>query len=218
MGFMENTIQMKLKKHSQKQQKKLLKVNQNHMNNAEKWPKLENCGGLTIAKIKKIGKKKVYDISVADVEHYILAENGVVTHNTGLYYSANTVWILGRQQDKDDDGLQGYHFVINVDKSRFVKEKSKVPISVSFANGVEKYSGLLDVCVDGGFVIKPTVGWYQKKGDTAKYREKDTYTAEFWKDILDSKEFKDYIRTRYTLGGEGQSGLISIVDDEADES
>jgi RecA/RadA recombinase len=142
----------------------------------------------------------------------------VLSGGTGLYYSANTVWILGRQQDKDDDGLQGYHFVINVDKSRFVKEKSKVPISVSFANGVEKYSGLLEVSLDGGFVTKPTQGWYQKKGDTVKYREKDTYTKEFWKDILDSKEFKDYIRTRYTLGGEGQSGLTSIVDDEADES
>jgi RecA/RadA recombinase len=142
----------------------------------------------------------------------------VLSGGTGLYYSANTVWILGRQQDKDDDGLQGYHFVINVDKSRFVKEKSKVPISVSFANGVEKYSGLLEVSLDGGFVTKPTQGWYQKKGDTVKYREKDTYTKEFWKDILESKDFKDYIRTRYTLGGEGQSGLTSIVDDEADES
>lgn len=142
----------------------------------------------------------------------------VLSGGTGLYYSANTVWILGRQQDKDTEGLQGYHFVINVDKSRFVKEKSKIPISVSFANGVEKYSGLLDVSQAGGFVIKPSQGWFQKKGDTAKYREKDTYTKEFWQDILDSKDFKEYIRTRFTLGGEGQSGLTSIIDDEADES
>jgi hypothetical protein len=162
------------------------------------------------------------DIPIVAIGHTYKTQDmypkDVLSGGTGLYYSANTVWILGRQQDKDDDGLQGYHFVINVDKSRFVKEKSKVPISVSFANGVEKYSGLLEVSLDGGFVTKPTQGWYQKKGDTAKYREKDTYTKEFWKDILDSKEFKDYIRTRYTLGGEGQSGLTSIVDDEADES
>jgi RecA/RadA recombinase len=162
------------------------------------------------------------DIPIVAIGHTYKTQDmypkDVLSGGTGLYYSANTVWILGRQQDKDENGLQGYHFVINVDKSRFVKEKSKVPISVSFANGVEKYSGLLDVCVEGGFVIKPTQGWYQKKGDTVKYREKDTYTAEFWKDILESKDFKDYIRTRYTLGGEGQSGLTSIVDDEADES
>ena len=126
----------------------------------------------------------------------------VLSGGTGLYYSANTVWILGRQQDKDTEGLQGYHFVINVDKSRFVKEKSKVPISVSF------------VSLDGGFVTKPTIGWYQKKNDPAKYREKDTYNKEFWQDILDSKEFKDYIRQRYTLGIDGQHYSPAIIDDD----
>ena len=138
----------------------------------------------------------------------------VLSGGTGLYYSANTVWILGRQQDKGGDGIEGYHFVINVDKSRFVKEKSKVPISVSFANGVEKYSGLLDVALEGEFVTKPTMGWYQKKGDTAKYREKDTYNKEFWRNILDSTEFKDYIRQRYTLGIDGQHYSPSIIDDD----
>ncbi len=138
----------------------------------------------------------------------------VLSGGTGLYYSANTVWILGRQQDKGDEGIEGYHFVINVDKSRFVKEKSKVPISVSFANGVEKYSGLLDVALEGGFVTKPSMGWYAKKGDDAKFREKDTYNKEFWQDILDSKEFKDYIRQRYTLGIDGQHYSPAIIDDD----
>jgi hypothetical protein len=138
----------------------------------------------------------------------------VLSGGTGLYYSANTVWILGRQQDKGNDGIEGYHFVINVDKSRFVKEKSKVPISVSFANGVEKYSGLLDVALEGGFVTKPSMGWYAKKGDESKYREKDTYNKEFWRNILDSKEFKDYIRQRYTLGIDGQHYSPSIIDDD----
>jgi hypothetical protein len=140
----------------------------------------------------------------------------VLSGGTGLYYSANTVWILGRQQDKGDEGIEGYHFVINVDKSRFVKEKSKVPISVSFANGVEKYSGLLDVALEGGFVTKPSMGWYAKKGDETKYREKDTYNKEFWNGILDSKEFKAYIRQRYTLGVDGQSNTsnISIIDED----
>lgn len=169
------------------------------MNNVEKWPKLENCGGLTIAKIERVGKRKVYDISVADVEHYILA-NGVVTHNTGIYYSADTVWILGRQQDKDAEGLNGYRFVINVDKSRFVREKSRVLISVTFDRGIEKYSGLLDVALDGGFVTKPTIGWYAKKGDRSKYREADTYNAEFWKDILANPEFNQYLKGRFQLG------------------
>lgn len=124
----------------------------------------------------------------------------VMSGGTGIYYSANAVWMLGRQQDKDDDGLQGYHFIINIDKSRFVKEKSKIPISVSFNGGVEKYSGLLDTALSGGFVTKPSVGWYQKKGGTDKFREKDTYNAEFWDSILADVEFKEYVKGMYTVG------------------
>ena len=54
---------------------------------------------MKITKIEKVGKHKVYDITVADNHQYIL-ENGVVTHNTGIYYSASNIFIIGRQQDK----------------------------------------------------------------------------------------------------------------------
>jgi hypothetical protein len=138
----------------------------------------------------------------------------VLSGGTGIYYSANTIWIIGRQQDKDEEGLQGYHFVINVDKSRYVREKSKVPIYVSFANGVEKYSGLLDIALEGGFVTKPTVGWYQKKGDQSKYREKDTYNDAFWSDVLDSKEFKDYVASKFSLVNAASPALVPQADDD----
>jgi hypothetical protein len=143
----------------------------------------------------------------------------VLSGGTGIYYSANTIWIIGRQQDKDkEEGLQGYHFVINVDKSRHVREKSKVPIYVSFANGVEKYSGLLDIALEGGFVTKPAVGWYQKKGDSdRKYREKDTYTDEFWSDVLSSKQFKDYVASRFSLVNAGSPALVPQADADDEE-
>ena len=69
----------------------------------------------------------------------------IVGGGTGAYYGSDNIWILGRQQDKDADGIQGYHFVINVEKSRYVKEKSKIPITVSFEGGINRWSGLLDV-------------------------------------------------------------------------
>jgi len=52
----------------------------------------------------------------------------------------------------------------------------------------------------GGFVTKPTVGWYQKKGDSDKYREKDTYSAEFWEPLLQNAEFKEFVKSFYTVG------------------
>jgi RecA/RadA recombinase len=86
----------------------------------------------------------------------------VVGGGTGSYYSADNIFILGRQQEKDTTGITGYNFVINVEKSRYVREKSKILITVDFETGIQKYSGLLDVAIEGNFVQKPSPGWYAK--------------------------------------------------------
>lgn len=135
----------------------------------------------------------------------------VMSGGRGAYYAANAIWMIGRQQDKDDTGLKGYHFVINIDKSRFVKEKSKIPISVSFEGGVEKYSGLLDVALALGFVTKPSNGWYVRKGDTAKYREKDTYAAEFWDSLLADAAFQEAVKQLYTVGYRSAIDASAVV-------
>jgi RecA/RadA recombinase len=130
----------------------------------------------------------------------------VVSGGTGIYYSADTIWILGRQQDKDGTEIKGYHFIINVEKSRYVKEKSKIPVSVSFEGGIQRYSGLLDIALAGNFVGKPNNGWYQKidreTGEFlgTKVREKDTLNQEFWADLLDSEEFQQYIIDSFQVG------------------
>ena len=79
----------------------------------------------------------------------------IVGGGTGSYYSADNIYILGRQQEKDGTEIVGYNFIINVEKSRYVKEKSKIPIAVSFDGGIQKYSGLVDIAIEGGFVSKP---------------------------------------------------------------
>jgi len=130
----------------------------------------------------------------------------VVGGGTGIYYSADNIWILGRRQNKKGTEVTGYDFIINVEKSRYVKEKSKVPISVSWDGGIELYSGLLDVAIAGGYVVKPSNGWYQRV-DTAtgemvdpKVREKDTLTKEFWEPIFTNSDFKEFIKGAYTIG------------------
>ena len=129
----------------------------------------------------------------------------IVGGGTGSYYSADTIWILGRQQDKGKDGLQGYNFIINVEKSRYVKEKSKIPITVSFNGGMQKYSGLLDLAIEAKFVTKPSPGWYakidRKTGEVgAKVRLDATQTQEFWYPILEDKQFKTFIQEKYQIG------------------
>ncbi len=129
----------------------------------------------------------------------------IVGGGTGSYYSADTIWILGRQQDKGKDGLQGYNFIINVEKSRYVKEKSKIPITVSFNGGMQKYSGLLDLAIEAKFVTKPSPGWYakidRKTGEVgAKVRLDATQTKEFWYPILKDNQFKTFVQEKYQIG------------------
>lgn len=131
----------------------------------------------------------------------------IVSGGTGIYYSADNIWILGRQQDKKSGEIKGYHFVINVEKSRYVKEKSKIPISVSWDGGVSTHSGLLDVALAGNYVAKPSNGWYCRVDrDTGelldpKVREADTLEPSFWEPILEGTDFKNYVNEKFSIGG-----------------
>ena len=104
----------------------------------------------------------------------------IVGGGTGSYYSADNIFIIGRQQEKDADGIAGYNFIINVEKSRYVREKAKIPVTVLHKGGISRWSGLVDLAVASGHVIKPSNGWYQRVDMTTgeieekKFRLKDT--------------------------------------------
>jgi RecA/RadA recombinase len=151
----------------------------------------------------------IKDIPMVVVNHTYqeigLFPKQIVSGGTGIYYSASNIFIIGRQQEKEGTDVVGYNFIINVEKSRFVREKSKIPVEVTFEGGISTWSGLLDVAIDGKFVVKPSNGWYSKvdmktgEVEEKKYRIKDTYTKEFWMPILQSKAFRDYIEARYKV-------------------
>ena len=129
-----------------------------------------------------------------------LFPKAIVGGGTGIYYSADNIWILGRRQNKTGTEVTGYDFIINVEKSRYVKEKSKIPVSVSWEGGIEKYSGLLEVAMAGGYVTKPNAGWYQRAGEESKVRMAETLKEEFWQPIFNDTDFKEFIKKQYTIG------------------
>lgn len=136
-----------------------------------------------------------------------LFPKAIVSGGTGIYYSADNIWILGRRQNKKGTEVTGYDFVINVEKSRYVKEKSKIPISVSWEGGVQKYSGLLDIALQGQYVAKPSNGWYSRvdreTGELleSKVREAATLEEDFWKPIFEETDFSDFLKQAYQIGG-----------------
>lgn len=161
------------------------------------------------------------DIPLIVVNHtykeMALYPRDIVSGGTGIYYSADTIWILGRQQEKDGKEITGYNFVINVEKSRYVKEKSKIPIAVSYEGGIKKWSGLLDLALEGGYIAKPTAQSYQfvdrstgeLTGPKLKASEIED-NGEAWKQLLSTTDFAEWIKKKYTIA----TGSLVNHDDE----
>ena len=154
----------------------------------------------------KLKRKEIPMIAINHTyKEMTLFPKDIVSGGTGIYYSANDIWIIGRQQDKVGTEIKGYHFVINIEKSRFVKEKSKIPISVSWEGGIQQWSGLLAMALEGEYVAKPKNGWYQMVDrDTGElvgksYREAETMSAEFWIPIIKESNFAEFIMNKYKI-------------------
>ena len=142
----------------------------------------------------------------------------VIPGGTAVTYAANSIFVISKAQEKDGTELVGYNFTINIEKSRYVREKSKLPIQVTYENGISKWSGLLDIALETGHVIKPSNGWYQKVNTTTgeiaeqKFRFKDTQSGNFWNEVLSDETFKQAIRDRYQLGA------VPMNDDSLDQA
>ena len=148
------------------------------------------------------------DIPMVVVNHTYMEigmfPKAIVGGGTGSYYSADNIFILGRQQEKEGTEIVGYNFIINVEKSRYVKEKSKIPVTVSYEGGISRWSGLMDIALESGHVIKPNNGWYSRMlGDgeieQKKWRINDTDSKEFWMPVLQQKTFTEFVKNKYQV-------------------
>jgi len=171
------------------------------------------------------------DIPLVVVNHTYMEigmfPKAIVGGGTGAMYSADNVYILGRQQEKEGTEVIGYNFIINVEKSRYVREKSKIPVTVYHDGGISRWSGLLDIALESGHVIKPSNGWYSKVDkesgeiEDKKFRVKDTDTKEFWMPVLKQKSFIEFVKNKYQVGSseilkdeEIEKELANIDDEE----
>ena len=147
-----------------------------------------------------------------------LFPKAIVSGGTGIYYSADNIWIIGRSKKKKGTEVEGYDFVINVEKSRYVKEKSKIPITVNWDGGIKEYSGILDIAIAGEYVRKPANGWYEavdpKTGEvlSGKVRLADTLEKEFWQTIFKNTNFKEFVKKTYTIGYKSDINLNDLIE------
>lgn len=130
----------------------------------------------------------------------------VVSGGTGTYYSSDNIYIVGRQQEKDSSkNLIGYNFIINVEKSRYVREKTKIPITVLRTGGVMKWSGLFDIAVEGNFISRVNSKVYAlvdpsgQVTDTKFSRSEVENDGKFWQKIFQTTKFSEYITSAYKV-------------------
>jgi hypothetical protein len=135
-----------------------------------------------------------------------LFPKNIVSGGTGIYYSANQIFIISKAQEKDGTELAGFKFTINIEKSRYVKEKSKLPFTVLYDSGIQKWSSLFELALEGGWLTKATQGWYnvvdKSTGEIlgSKRRAKDIESDnEFFEGLIADKEFNAFVEKKYKL-------------------
>lgn len=126
----------------------------------------------------------------------------MVSGGTGSYYSTDNIILIGREQEKEEKTLVGYNFVLNAEKSRYIREKSKFRLNVTFENGINKYSGLFDLALDLGVITVPSQGWYSHPffGDQKIRKSAIEENDEFWNHVLyNDKTLNNLAKQKYML-------------------
>ncbi|NBP03444.1 MAG: recombinase RecA [Proteobacteria bacterium] len=138
----------------------------------------------------------------------------VIPGGTAVTYAANQIFVISKSQEKDGTDIVGWNFTINIHKSRFVKEKSKLPFLVTYEGGINKWSGLLDIAMNNNVVVKPSNGWYSRvdletgEVEAKKWRLAETNNKEFWQPILTNKKFHEMVKNTF------QVSTASLITDE----
>lgn len=149
------------------------------------------------------------DIPMVAINHVYTEQKmfgkDIMSGGQGGMLSSDNVWIIGKAQEKDGTDLLGYKFTINIEKSRYTKEKSKLPVLVKFDGGISKYTGILDLALEAGEVIKPKNARFQLVnketgeliGDPVK--EEATENENFLGVVLKRESFKQWVRDKFQV-------------------
>lgn len=150
-------------------------------------------------------------ISCVAVNH-VYSEQGmfpktIMSGGEGGKYSATNIFFISKSQEKDGKELNGFTFKIKTEKSRYVREQSIFPMTVSFKGGVSRYTGLLDIAIELGCVTKPKNGWYKREmfdkntGEVIedKLWRKNEITSQWWEELFSKSDFEAKVEDRFRL-------------------
>lgn len=149
-----------------------------------------------------------------------LYPKNIISGGSGVMYSSNQAFIITKSQEKDGKDLSGWKFTINIEKSRYVKEKSKLPFKVMYNKGILKWSALFDLAEEAGFIRKPKVGWYQtvdpSTGEISeKNFRKDAIEGnnEFFEALIQNDDFRKFVEKKFKLTSDYDDDEVAPKED-----
>jgi len=140
---------------------------------------------------------------------------------SGLKYAADQILFLTKSKDRDGDTkpgavVHGNFIKVTAKKSRLTKENSFVKVKLSYATGLDRYYGLLDIALKGGVVMKEGKKNKFPNGEMA-FENAIYNNPEKWftKEVLD---LIDVAAGKIFLYGEGEgSDVDDLIEELEDE-
>ncbi|QGZ13859.1 recombinase [Rhizobium phage RL38J1] len=156
----------------------------------------------------------------------------------GIVLAANTILWFKKFKLKDGNSkdtaagseVAGHTFRITVDKSRFIKEGTKLHFRVMYGeNRPRPHTGLWELAIITGDIYTPSKGWRAAKvvdengvplpkDQHPKFRENEKYLdEEFWEELMFKKtNFIRNAEARVSLTYELLPGEIDLTDENAE--
>ena len=100
--------------------------------------------------------------------------DGLWVVNGAVKYSLSNVLLLTKLRLKDGKDVTGINMKVEAIKTRFTKPFQKVAVEVPYETGMDKLSGLMDVFVEMGLIIK-SGSWYHLPDSEKKFRSSDLH-------------------------------------------
>jgi hypothetical protein len=138
------------------------------------------------------------------INHTYLSQDMYPTEVTaggrGAQYACHTLWNIGKRQKKEGTELTGFDFMIRPVFSRYIREKSEFPITVTYDDGIEKYSGLFDLAFDLGIIKSEKQGWYIIDNSGKGFRRSDVEEDIVYMEALSkNKEFNKALEEKFKI-------------------
>lgn len=110
----------------------------------------------------------------------------VISGGTGIMLSANTALIMSRRKNQNKEEA-GFEFMIKAEKSRFIREGIRFPLTIPAGGEIKKYSGLFDLALETGYVEKEGMKYIvpELPEFPKAYRKELENSEEFWTMMFD---------------------------------